>query len=242
MKGSDIIIKVCGLRDAGNISAVSALDIDMTGFIFYPRSKRYVRMLHFPSGTLPDCSEERMEALRRGDMLSLAVGKRPQRVGVFVDDMPQNIITRIYNYDLDWVQLHGEESPVMIENLRRTVVPDIRKSLKIMKAISVRGVDDVKKAAEYEGVADMLLFDTKCKTMGGSGDKFDWDVLATYDGKLPFLLSGGIGPDDVARLSAFSHPRCAGIDLNSRFESAPGVKDVERLGAFVESMRKGCGQ
>lgn len=233
-----MMIKVCGMRDAENIKEVSSIDIDMMGFIFYPRSKRNVRMLRFPAGILPDYSEERMAAVERGLPRSRGeLVRRPQRVGVFVDDMPQNIITRIYNYDLDWVQLHGDESPVVIENLRRTVVPDIRHSLKVMKVIGVRCADDVRRAAEYEGVADMLLFDTKCEAKGGSGRKFDWDVLAAYDGGLPFLLSGGIGPDDAERVLGFEHEKCAGIDLNSRFEIAPGVKDAAKLGDFVRQIR-----
>ena len=83
----------------------------------------------------------------------------------------------------------------------------------------------------------MLLFDTKCKCVGGSGEQFDWSVLEGYDGDIPFLLSGGIGPDDVERVKAFKHPMCVGIDLNSKFEIEPAVKDVEKLRAFIGELR-----
>ena len=164
-------------------------------------------------------------------------GQFPLRVGVFVDDMPQNIVTRVYNYSLDYVQLHGQESRVMIENLRRTLAPDIRPGIKILKAISVMAESDLQKCQEYEGVVDMFLFDTKTPTKGGSGRQFDWQVLSAYKGSTPFLLSGGIGPGDVERIRAFHHPQFAGIDLNSRFETEPGVKDVEQLRAFLSALR-----
>ena len=161
----------------------------------------------------------------------------PKRVGVFVDDMPQSIVTRVYNYDLDYVQLHGHESAVMIENLKRTLIPDIAPGIEVIKALSIREKDDVKRWREYEGVADLMLFDTKCKTMGGSGEHFDWSALDAYDGNIPFLLSGGIGPDDVERVSQFRHPQFAGIDLNSRFEISPALKDVEQLKVFIRQIR-----
>ena len=150
--------------------------------------------------------------------------------------MPQNIVTRVYNYKLDWVQLHGSESPVMIDNLKRTLIPDIKPDIKIIKAISVNTKEDVEKWRQYRGHVDMLLFDTKCKSVGGSGEHFDWSVLNSYDGDIPFLLSGGIGPDDAERVKAFHHPQFAGIDLNSRFETSPGVKDINLLKEFLKKL------
>ena len=162
----------------------------------------------------------------------------PKFVGVFVDDMPQNIVTAVYNYHLSYVQLHGDESPVMIDNLRRTLVPDIVPQIKIIKAISVSSAEDLKRCEQYEGHVDLFLFDTKCKGYGGSGQKYDWSVLEAYTGQTPFLLSGGIGPDDADRLRDFHHPQCVGIDLNSKFETAPGMKDVEMLKKFINSLTK----
>lgn len=230
-------IKVCGMREPENIRAVSALGIDMIGFVFWPDSPRFVRMISSQAGIIPDYSVERLnkgwgKVEAPADEVVL-----PKRVGVFVDDMPQSIVTRVFNYDLDYVQLHGEESRVMIENLRRTLEPDIKSGVKIIKALSIGSPEDVNRYKEYEGVVDLFIFDTKCKTVGGSGEQFDWDVLKLYDGQTPFLLSGGIGPDDVERVKSFAHTQFAGVDLNSRFEIEPGLKDVEALRQFIQAIR-----
>lgn len=233
-----MIIKVCGMRDAENIREVAKLGIDMIGFIFWPESPRFVKMISAQAGIIPDYSEERLKNAK--ESLSECQNEQlrmPKRAGVFVNDMPQNIVTRVYNYSLDYVQLHGNESAVMIENLKRTLIPDIAPDIKIIKALSIHEKDDVKRWREYEGVVDMLLFDTKCKTVGGSGEQFDWSVLEAYDGNIPFLLSGGIGPEDAERVLQFKHPQFTGIDLNSRFETAPAVKDIEKLRAFIEKVK-----
>ena len=229
-----MIIKVCGMRDADNIREVSELDIDMMGFIFWKDSPRFVRMISSHAGIIPDYSEER---LNKNSGKAVDDQHRIKRVGVFVDDMPQTIVTRIYNYELDYVQLHGEESCIMIDNLRRTLEPDIRTGVKIIKTISVSSAEDIEKTKEYEGCVDLFLFDTKCPTMGGSGDKFDWSVLSAYKGNVPFLLSGGIGMNDVDKIKSFQHPQFAGVDVNSCFETEPGVKDVEKLRLFIEKLR-----
>lgn len=212
------------MRDADNIRDISALGVDMIGLIFYPPSPRYVQQFSSGAGIIPDYAPD--------------MGKTPLRVGVFVDDMPQNIVTRVYNYKLDYIQLHGNEPRETLENLRATIDPDIKPKIKIIKAISVSSAEDIKKYKEYVGVADLFLFDTKCKTVGGSGEQFDWQVLEQYDGETPFLLSGGIGPDDAERVKSFHHPQCIGIDLNSKFEIEPALKDVEKLKDFLEKLRE----
>ena len=216
------------MRDAQNIREVSQLGVDMIGMIFYPKSPRYVEMQSSHAGIIPDYVKED---------INIKSAKSPARVGVFVDDMVQNIVTRVVNYHLDYVQLHGNEPREMCENLRLTLDPDIRPGIKIIKAISVSDASDIQKYKEYVGAVDLFLFDTKCKTVGGSGQQFDWQVLEQYDGEVPFLLSGGIGPEDASRLHAFHHPKCIGIDLNSRFEIEPGVKDVEKLKGFLNEMQ-----
>lgn len=234
-----MIIKVCGMREPDNIRAVSQLDIDMMGFIFYPKSPRYVQMISSRAGIIPDYSLERYEkGTGRKTSQESEKKKLPKRVGVFVDDMPQNIVTRVYNYNLDYVQLHGEEPRTTCENLRRTLDPDIHPEIKIIKAISVKTPEDIDKYKEYVGAVDMFLFDTQCKTVGGSGEQFDWNVLDRYDGENPFLLSGGIGPDDAERVKNFHHPKFAGIDLNSCFEISPALKDVDKLKIFINQIRK----
>lgn len=212
------------MRDADNIRDISALGVDMIGLIFYPPSPRYVQQFSSGAGIIPDYAPD--------------MGKTPLMVGVFVDDMPQNIVTRVYNYKLDYIQLHGNEPRETLENLRATIDPDIKPKIKIIKAISVSSAEDIKKYKEYVGAADLFLFDTECKTVGGSGEQFDWQVLQAYDGDVPFLLSGGIGPDDVERIKNFHHPKCIGIDLNSKFEIEPALKDVEKLKQFLVKVKK----
>ena len=212
------------MRDADNIRDISALGVDMIGLIFYPPSPRYVQQFSSGAGIIPDYAPD--------------MGKTPLRVGVFVDDMPQNIVTRVYNYKLDYIQLHGNEPRETLENLRATIDPDIKLKIKIIKAISVSSAEDIKKYKEYVGAADLFLFDTKCKTVGGSGEQFDWQVLQAYDGDVPFLLSGGIGPDDTERIKNFHHPKCIGIDLNSKFEIEPALKDVEKLKQFLVKVKR----
>ena len=212
------------MRDADNIRDISALGVDMIGLIFYPPSPRYVQQFSSGAGIIPDYGPD--------------MGKTPLRVGVFVDDMPQNIVTRVYNYKLDYIQLHGNEPRETLENLRATIDPDIKPNIKIIKAISVSSAEDIKKYKEYVGAADLFLFDTKCKTVGGSGEQFDWQVLQAYDGDVPFLLSGGIGPDDAERIKNFHHPKCIGIDLNSKFEIEPALKDVEKLKQFLVKVKR----
>ena len=138
-----MIIKVCGMREPENIRAVAALSIDLMGFIFYPSSSRFVQMISSRAGIIPDYSEERLTKAKhvgkkQEDDASEAAGEQyagPKRVGVFVDDMPQNIVTRVYNYRLDVVWLKGAESQVMIDNLRRTLDPDIRPGIQIVKEL-----------------------------------------------------------------------------------------------------------
>lgn len=212
------------MRDADNIRDISALGVDMIGLIFYPPSPRYVQQFSSGAGIIPDYAPD--------------MGKTPLRVGVFVDDMPQNIVTRVYNYKLDYIQLHGNEPRETLENLLATIDPDIKPNIKIIKAISVSSAEDINKYKEYVGAADLFLFDTKCKTVGGSGEQFNWQVLQAYDGDVPFLLSGGIGPDDAERIKNFHHPKCIGIDLNSKFEIEPALKDVEKLKQFLVKVKR----
>ena len=233
-------IKVCGMRDAENIQQVRALGVDMIGLIFWPKSPRYVENISSHAGLIPD--------LRNEDIAEGNAGEASY-VGVFVDEMPQNVVTQAYNYKLGYIQLHGSESPVYIDNLKNTLIPDILPDVKIIKALSIKQASDIEKWREYKGHADLLLFDTKCKSAGGSGKQFDWSLLEKYDGDIPFLLSGGIGPDDVERVKAFHHPMCIGIDLNSKFEktnideggrttTTPGIKDVDKLKTFISALSK----
>ena len=202
---NDALIKVCGMRESDNIREVAALRPDWMGFIFWPRSSRYV-------STLPEYMPTQVK-----------------RVGVFVDEAIETVRQIAKDYALDLIQLHGKESPEYASELREW---------KVIKAFNIASAEDLAQTEAYEGVVDYFLFDTKGKSVGGNGEKFDWDVLRHYHGETPFLLSGGIGPDDAERVKAFHHPRCIGIDLNSRFETEPGIKDVTKLREFIKQIRQ----
>lgn len=206
------IIKVCGMTDASNIRQVAETGVDWIGMIFWQPSSR---CCHDPG-------------------VAQTIPEGIQRVGVFVDEEVETIVRRTEECGLNRVQLHGRETATSIRQLRQR----LPQGVEIIKAISIHTLDDLALAKAYEPLADYLLFDTKCETVGGSGRQFDWSILNHYQGQRPFLLSGGIGPDDARRLAAFSHPQLAGYDLNSRFETAPGIKNVEALRQFLKE-RKG---
>ena len=151
-----------------------------------------------------------------------------RKVGVFVDASLDAIRQHVEDYHLDIVQLHGQESPETLKAL---------KPLKLIKAFNIATPEDLQKTVAYEGLADYFLFDTKGKSVGGNGEKFDWSVLDSYQGETPFLLSGGIGSEDAQDIKSFHHPKCIGIDLNSRFETEPGLKDITKLKQFLEAIR-----
>lgn len=157
---------------------------------------------------------------------------RCQRVGVFVNPSLEYVKKCSQAFGFSFIQLHGTESPEFCREVRE------KTKLKIIKAISISSKEDLALASQYEGFADLLLFDTKCKTMGGSGRQFNWDILSGYRGEVPFLLSGGIGPEDAERLGQWHHPKCLGIDINSRFETAPGIKDINKIKSFINTIRQ----
>ena len=229
-----MIIKVCGMRDGGNISEAIEAGADWIGMIFWPKSPRYVQMVPSLTGTLPDSANE--SNVPQG-VNEASGAKKAKRVGVFVNDSAQNIITRVVNFKLDIVQLHGDENPTFIRNVRSTIVGGICPDIKFIKAISVESANDFGKCAEYEGVVDYFLFDTKCAGRGGSGQHFDWKLLNGYHGGTPFLLSGGIGVDDADTLKSLNLPMMAGVDINSRFETEPGVKDINKVKTFINKLR-----
>jgi phosphoribosylanthranilate isomerase len=147
-------------------------------------------------------------------------------VGVFVDENAFEIMALAKNLGLEWVQLHGNENPKTCQMLKR-------QGLKIIKAFSVDENFNFAITQQYEKVANFFLFDTKTKSHGGSGEKFDWAILEKYDGHIPFFLSGGIGPDDVESILKINHPKLTGVDINSGFEDAPGLKNIEKLKKFI---------
>lgn len=154
-----------------------------------------------------------------------------ERVGVFVNPSLDEIQKQMEAFEFSYIQLHGSESPEFCKEVRE------KAGCKVIKAISISSEADLALANQYEGCATLLLFDTKCSTIGGSGKKFSWDILSDYRSALPFLLSGGIGPEDAERLSKFHHPKCLGFDINSRFEIEPGIKDTEKIRTFIKGIQ-----
>lgn len=157
--------------------------------------------------------------------------QRAKRVGVFVDEREEQIMETVQLFHLDMVQLHGHETPDFCNRIRS-------KGLKVIKAISMQNTFPSEEVSFYERACDYFLFDTKTPLPGGSGQKFDWSSLSAYRGTTPFLLSGGISPDDADRVEAFVHERCIGIDLNSRFETSPAYKDIHLLQSFIDKIKR----
>ena len=201
-----MLLKICGMKYPENIQAVSALKPDFMGFIFYPKSPRYAEPLDitYLNGLSP----------------------RIKKIGVFVNENLENILTIGYKYKLDGVQLHGSELVGMCSKLKSL-------GYLVIKAFPIAEAYNFKVTKAYEGVCDYFLFDTKTEGYGGSGLKFNWQMLKEYKGETPFLLSGGIEADDIEAIQKIDHPKLAGIDLNSKFELKPGLKDVEKLRNFI---------
>ncbi|MDR1555593.1 MAG: phosphoribosylanthranilate isomerase [Tannerellaceae bacterium] len=204
-----MIIKVCGMCRPGNIRQLAALEIDWIGFIFWPGSgrqlpadKSLISLIHHPL----------------------------KKVGVFVNAFAEEMMETAAAYELDYLQLHGEESPEVCHRLQK-------RGFTLIKAFSIATEDDLKRTREYEGRVEYFLFDTKCENYGGSGRSFDWSVLKAYKGATPFLLSGGINPHSLEAIRRFHHPCFRGIDLNSGFETEPGLKDIGKLTPFIRSLR-----
>lgn len=214
------------MRDARNIHEVSQLGIDWIGLDFIPNSERYVSQIASCAGIIPDYSS--LSDLS-SDKLSQQK-KGPVLCGVFADDMPQNIVTRVVNFNLDVVQLNGDESSVMIDNLRRTLDPDIHAGIKMMKRLVITKREDIEKYKEYVEGVDYFLFDVQDNLK-------DWSILEAYDGKVPFLVSGNIGAEDIEKIKGLTHPLFYGISVNKKFESAPAVKDVALLKDFLEKIK-----
>ena len=213
------------MRDPENIRAVEEMvHPDMMGFIFWQGSKRYVSEV--PS-YLPKCT----------------------RVGVFVNPTEEEVMQKVKDFGLNAIQLHGEETPDFCRRIKSTTGLPIIKAISIDKNNNEQLIINKSKLSTeeqcsmfnvqcsmFEEIADFFLFDTKCKCVGGSGEQFNWDILQSYQGNTPFLLSGGIGPGDEEKVRRWRHPKCIGIDLNSRFETAPAYKDTEALIKFKRSV------
>lgn len=204
-------IKICGMKFPENIRRIADLQPDFMGFIFYPKSPRYAEPLD-------------VESLK-------SLPKSIKKIGVFVNESLENILTVVYKNNLDGVQLHGSENVADCHKLKET-------GLIVLKAFPIAEAYNFKVTKAYEGSCNFFLFDTKTETYGGSGVKFDWSMLAEYTGETPFLLSGGIAADDALAILEINHPKFAGIDLNSKFEISPGFKNVKLLNEFTQALKQ----
>lgn len=204
-------IKVCGMREPENIrELIEQVQPDWMGLIFYPKSPRYV-------------SEVNSSQIR---------GFSVRKVGVFVNAEEKEILKKIRDFGLSAVQLHGKETPEFVESLSQ------KTKAELWKVISVGDQIEWKTLEGYLPYVDKFLFDTATQAHGGSGKKFDWEILKTYPFDKEFLLSGGLDEESAAEVLALRRqiPQLAGVDLNSKFEDAPGFKNIEKLIRFKKKI------
>ncbi len=212
-------LKVCGMKYKDNIQAIAQLQPDYLGFIFYKKSSRYF------SGNIPKLPNS------------------IKKVGVFVNASESEVIQKIMRNDLDIVQLHGDESANYCWHLQMTQFGNTDEDgnysdheVKIIKAFSINKSFDFSQLKDYKNVCDYFLFDTKGQLPGGNGFTFNWDILKDYPLTKPYFLSGGIGLEEDENIKAFfkqpASKYCHAIDVNSRFEVEPGLKNVELLEKF----------
>ncbi len=202
-------IKICGMTDIDNISKILFLEPDYLGFIFYPKSPRCV------VGKL------------KTELLTI-IPDEVKKVGVFVDSSESDVRKTAKAYNLQVLQLHGNESPEMCKNLRA-------KGYEIIKVFSIESPDDLKATEKYNDVVDYFLFDTKTEQKGGSGKTFSWEMLKGKEFARPYFLSGGISIENIEEAALIG---CYGLDLNSRFETEPGVKNFELLREALNKIRQ----
>lgn len=204
-------IKICGMKYLENISEIADLQPDMMGFIFYPKSKRFV-------GT--DFSKDTLQTM----------ASSIKKIGVFVNESNENIQDKFTHFQLDFVQLHGNETPQQCKLLQE-------KNISVIKAFQVDETFDFEVLINYEHVCNYFLFDTKTDQYGGSGKTFNWQMLEKYSLNIPFLLSGGIGLDNVEEALQVNHPMLFGLDVNSKLETEPGLKKTEDCKTIIQKIR-----
>jgi len=186
------------MRDSDNIKGLISVAPNYIGFIFYPKSKRYV-----------------------GDNFMMPqIPKSIKKVGVFVNETIDSLLQKVHKYELDYVQLHGDESVEYVEQVKINAV-------NIFKVFSLSDQMPLEWMREYESFVDYFLFDTKTPEYGGSGRKFEWSILKQYNLNKPFLLSGGIALEDIPIIKDLQLENLIGIDVNSKFEEYPGFKNLE---------------
>lgn len=223
-KNHQLKLKICGLTQLSQIRELVALKIDFFGFIFYEKSPRYV-----------------LNHLNLNDISKI---KHSGKVGVFVNEDLEKIIEIAEKSDLNFIQLHGDESDNFILELRKKLKPEIG----IIKVIRIgnqelevrRKVEKVFDSAQTDNqqptTINYLLFDTDSKAFGGTGKSFDWNILNKIEIPLPYFLSGGISLENFHKLSTINHQPTV-LDINSKFEIEPGIKDLEKIKEFINKYK-----
>ncbi|TDO22641.1 phosphoribosylanthranilate isomerase [Pedobacter duraquae] len=206
-----IKLKVCGMKNPDNIQALAEVEPDYMGFIFYKESKRYVGAL----------VAEQVRHLPKGI----------KTTGVFVNSDLQTIAGTIKDFGLRTIQLHGAETPELCESLK-IQFPDIE----VIKAFGIDEEFNFDLLHTYDNVVDYFLFDTKTPAHGGSGKSFNWEKLKQYSGEKPYFLSGGIGLEHLDEIKALNHPALYAIDINSKFELEPGLKNIAQIKTFKTNL------
>lgn len=206
--------KVCGINNSENLKSLITLPVDMVGFIFYDKSKRNCTL----------SSEEVISAFNQPHITA-------KKVGVFVD-APIEFVLKIHEeFALDYVQLHGQESIFYCQELKEHKV-------NLIKAFQVDDSFCYSNTTAYSFFCDYFLFDAKGENPGGNGIQFNWDNLIKYKSKTPFLLSGGIGPNDVDLIRSLDLPRLKSVDINSAFEIEPGHKNLDIVADFIYKIKR----
>jgi phosphoribosylanthranilate isomerase len=206
-----IKVKVCGMYDPVNVKQIAEAKPDFMGFIFYPGSPRYI-------GIKPEMT------------LFHNVPPGIKRAGIFLNEDNHKILDLSIRTGLDMIQLHGNESPVSCFQLRSS-------GLTIIKAFNIGNDFSFESLMQYAPGCDYFLFDTKSEMSGGSGRKFNWGKLEEYSMDKPFFLSGGIGPEDAGVLKSILNRGFFAVDINSRFETSPGIKDVGLIKTFIKEIK-----
>lgn len=204
-------IKVCGMRDETNIKGLVKLAPDYMGFIFYEKSPRYI--INQLNASIVDTLPSTIK-----------------KVGVFVNAGEAMVKNAVIAYGLDLVQLHGDESPELCYLFKQS-------GLEVIKAFRIDENFDFYRTRLYESSCDYYLFDTATQAFGGSGLKFNWELLKKYNNARPVFLSGGIGEADIEQIEALDWLNLKALDVNSKFEIAPGLKDLEKLRSFICKVR-----
>lgn len=219
-----MIAKVCGLTDPQQLLDIAGLGADWIGFIFYPLSARYVG--------------RHTELIRWFSSEGGVKLRNVRKVGVCVDEPLINVFKHCLDFHLDMIQLHGNENPEYLDQLLAGLHERGFGQVRLIKAWGVDDTFDFERCRPFDGLVSFFLFDTRSVGHGGSGSQFPWHLLEAYNGRTPFILSGGIGPKDLDSLAALSHPRFAGVDVNSKFELSPGIKDIHSLRSFMTGFRQ----